>query len=223
MPKAPSHSTTTPAEGSDLTASAGSPAAKPKATRTTRTTRTTRPTKTRKAPKAPKAPTAAASRPDGAKVPKAAASKVRARKVAVVPPVVDHDTHASDAGDEAFDRFVEAQRLELLAEREAYTRSARSLRAEAEELAQDREPGDVQFDEESGEGDSMNVERERDLALSAQALASVEEIDRALAKIEQGTYGVCEKCGEHIPRERLRALPHASLCVRCKSGGLSRR
>ncbi len=221
MPKAPSHTTTTPAEGRDLTASPaaspGSPAAKPK---TTKATRTTRPTK---APKAPKAPKATASRPDGAKVPKAAASKVRARKVAVVPPVVDHDTHASDAGDEAFDRFVEAQRLELLAEREAYTRSARSLRAEAEELAQDREPGDVQFDEESGEGDSMNVERERDLALSAQALASVEEIDRALAKIEQGTYGVCEKCGEHIPRERLRALPHASLCVRCKSGGLSRR
>ncbi|MDP9418870.1 MAG: TraR/DksA C4-type zinc finger protein [Actinomycetota bacterium] len=216
MPKAPSHTTTTPAEGSDLTASPGSPAAKPKTTKATRTTRTTK-------AQAPKAPKAAASRPDGAKVPKAAASKVRARKVAVVPPVVDHDTHASDAGDEAFDRFVEAQRLELLAEREAYTRSARSLRAEAEELAQDREPGDVQFDEESGEGDSMNVERERDLALSAQALASVEEIDRALAKIEQGTYGVCEKCGEHIPRERLRALPHASLCVRCKSGGLSRR
>jgi DnaK suppressor protein len=121
------------------------------------------------------------------------------------------------------DKFVESQRKELLSEREAYTRSADTLRAEADQLAEDREPGDVQFDEESGEGDSMNVERERDLALSAQALASVEEIDRALAKIEAGRYGVCDKCGEPIPKERLKALPHAALCVKCKSGGLSRR
>ena len=128
---------------------------------------------------------------------------------------------SADSG--AFDRFVEAQRKQLLAEREAYTKSATTLRAEADQLAQDREPGDVQFDEESGQGDSMNVERERDLALSAQALASIQEIDVALAKVDKGTYGVCERCGEHIPKERLKALPHAALCVRCKSGGLSRR
>jgi RNA polymerase-binding transcription factor DksA len=121
------------------------------------------------------------------------------------------------------DKFLEGQRKELLEERENYTRQATVLRAEADQLAQDREPGDVQFDEESGQGDSMNVERERDLALSAQALAAVEEIDRALEKIEAGTYGVCERCGENIPKERLKALPYASLCVKCKSGGLSRR
>src|SRR4051794_32453811 len=79
------------------------------------------------------------------------------------------------------DKFLEGQRKQLLEEREAYTRQATSLRAEAEQLALDREPGDVQFDEESGEGDTMNVERERDLALSAQAMASVDEIDKALA------------------------------------------
>ena len=69
----------------------------------------------------------------------------------------------------------------------------------------------------------MNVERERDLALSAQALASIDEIDRSLEKIPAGTYGICEKCGVNIPKERLRALPYAALCVQCKSGGLSRR
>jgi RNA polymerase-binding transcription factor DksA len=121
------------------------------------------------------------------------------------------------------DKFLEGQRKELLEEREVYTRQATTLRAEADQLAQDRDPGDVQFDEESGQGDSMNVERERDLALSAQALASIDEIDRSLEKIVAGTYGVCEKCGENIPKERLRALPFASLCVTCKSGGLSRR
>jgi DnaK suppressor protein len=81
----------------------------------------------------------------------------------------------------------------------------------------------VQFDEESGEGDTLAVERERDLALSAQARVAIEEIDAALAKIDSGTYGVCEQCGERIPKERLRALPYARLCVKCKSGGLGRR
>lgn len=123
----------------------------------------------------------------------------------------------------ALDKFVASQKKMLLEEREGYVRQATSLRAEADQLAEDRDPGDVQFDEESGQGDSMNVERERDLALSAQALASVEEIDRALEKIELGTYGVCEKCNETIPKERLKVLPYAALCVKCKSGGLSRR
>jgi RNA polymerase-binding transcription factor DksA len=121
------------------------------------------------------------------------------------------------------ERFFESQKVLLLEERETYTRQATNLRAEADQLALDREPGDVQFDEESGQGDTMNVERERDLALSAQALAAVDEIDRAMGKIVDGTYGVCERCGTNIPRERLRALPYAALCVQCKSGGLSRR
>jgi RNA polymerase-binding transcription factor DksA len=81
----------------------------------------------------------------------------------------------------------------------------------------------VQFDEESGEGDTLAVERERDLALSAQATQAVEEIDIAVAKIHDGTYGVCEQCYSVIPKERLRALPHAALCVQCKSAGFARR
>ena len=94
---------------------------------------------------------------------------------------------------------------------------------EAEMLAEDMEPGDIQFDEESGEGDTLGVERERDLQLSALARAAVDEIDRALAKMDAGTYGVCERCGNPIPKARLKALPYAALCVACKSGGLARR
>jgi DnaK suppressor protein len=120
-------------------------------------------------------------------------------------------------------KFLQEQRILLLAERETYTQQAVNLKAEADQLAEDMEPGDIQFDEESGEGGTMNVERERDLALSAQAQAAVEEIDKALAKIANGTYGYCEQCGQPIPKARLKALPYASLCVACKSGGLSRR
>ena len=120
-------------------------------------------------------------------------------------------------------RFFDKQREKLLEERATYTHQAETLRLEAEQLAEEMEPGDIQFDEESGEGATMNVERERDLTLSAQASAAVDEIDRALAKIEAGTYGLCEQCGQPIVRARLEALPYASLCVACKSGGLSRR
>ena len=109
--------------------------------------------------------------------------------------------------------WLEQQRATLLAERAQYTRSAESLAAEAASLMADREPGDVQFDEESGEGDTLAVERDRDLALSAAARESVDQIDKALARIADGTYGICVVGGDVIPKERLEAIPEASVCV----------
>jgi RNA polymerase-binding protein DksA len=102
-------------------------------------------------------------------------------------------------------------------ERETYVRQAHDLAAEAEALAAEREPGDTQFDEESGEGDTLNVERERDLALSASATQAVEDIDRALRRMDSGTFGICERCGKKIAVARLEALPFAALCIECKS------
>jgi RNA polymerase-binding transcription factor len=119
--------------------------------------------------------------------------------------------------------FLASQRRLLLDERANYIRSADSLKAQADSLALEHEPGDVQFDEEGGEGGTSNVDRELDLILSAQARAVAGEIDRALAKIDSGTYGLCEQCGQQIPDARLQALPQAALCVACKSGGLSSR
>jgi DnaK suppressor protein len=119
--------------------------------------------------------------------------------------------------------FYAKQRELLLEERRSYISSAESLKAQADSLALEHEPGDVQFDEEGGEGGTANVDREIDLYLSAQARATVVEIDRALQKIEDGHYGTCEHCGEVIPDARLQALPYAALCVTCKSGGLSSR
>lgn len=120
-------------------------------------------------------------------------------------------------------KFLDAQKELLLEERDTYVTQAQALKAEADQLAAEMEPGDVQFDEESGEGGTANVDRERDLALSAQALVAVEEIDFALGKIKANTYGLCESCGQPIMKARLQAIPHARLCVACKSGGLSRR
>jgi hypothetical protein len=73
-------------------------------------------------------------------------------------------------------KFLEEQRGLLITERTVHVGQALDLRAEADSLALEREPGDVQFDEESGEGGTVAVDRERDLALSAQAAAAVEEM-----------------------------------------------
>ena len=137
------------------------------------------------------------------------------------PPKQDPTDDAASGGQDG--DFLERQRALLLSERGAYTRQADELKAQADSLALEHEPGDVQFDEEGGEGGTSNVDRELDLVLSAQARASVEEIDLALAKMDTGTYGICERCGKPIPEARLEALPHASLCVACKSGGLASR
>ncbi len=88
---------------------------------------------------------------------------------------------------------------------------------------EDLDPGDVQFDDESGEGDSLVVERERDLALSAQARQMVADIDAALERIAEGTYGFSIVSGRPIPKERLQAIPWATELVEEKVGGLGRR
>jgi RNA polymerase-binding transcription factor len=119
-------------------------------------------------------------------------------------------------------KFIAEMEERLLTERAKYLHSAEEYRAEAEALIEGREPGDVQFDEESGEGDTLAVERERDLALSAQARAAVEQIDAALARIKAGTYGICTSSQLGIPQERLRAIPWAAQRVEYKVGGLGR-
>jgi RNA polymerase-binding transcription factor DksA len=120
-------------------------------------------------------------------------------------------------------KFLERMRKLLHAERDTYERQARQLRAEADSLVMDMDPGDVQFDEESGEGDTIAVERGRDLALAARAMEMIEEIDHALSKFDQGTYGICEVSGEPIPEERLEAIPWAREKVEYKVGGFGRR
>ena len=117
--------------------------------------------------------------------------------------------------------WLTKQREALLAERGRYTQHAEFLEAEADQLARDREPGDVQFDEESGEGDSIAVERDRDLQLSAQARAAIQEIDDALERIKKDTYGICVVSGLPIPKERLEAIPHADMRVEEKATGMS--
>jgi RNA polymerase-binding transcription factor len=120
-------------------------------------------------------------------------------------------------------RTIDRLRTKLLEERARHVNQAEALQAEAAQLALDREEGDTQFDEEGGEGDTVSVERERDLMLSASARQIVEEIDRALERMKNKTYGLCTPAGRRISVERLEALPYADTCVDCKARAERRR
>lgn len=120
-------------------------------------------------------------------------------------------------------RTTERLRVKLLDERLRHLAQADQLQAEAQQLALDRDEGDTQFDEEGGEGDTISVERERDLMLSASAHQIVDDIDRALERIKNRTYGLCTPAGRRISVERLEALPFAETCVDCKARAERRR
>ena len=87
-------------------------------------------------------------------------------------------------------------------------------------LAAMREDGQRTMDEEVGvpggvgaDTASITFERELGSGLEEGAQQALARIDRALARIEEGTYGTCERCGNPIGRERLEARPSATLCI----------
>ena len=63
---------------------------------------------------------------------------------------------------------------------------------------------------------SDNYEQEFTLNLIQNEQETLRDIEDALARIEDGAYGLCEACGKVIPKTRLKALPHARLCLECK-------
>ncbi len=117
-------------------------------------------------------------------------------------------------------KFLKAQRDELLARRASELARATRLEDEATSLIEDGEMGDVQFDDEGGEGDTMVVQRDLDRVLSTQARQTIADIDAALTRIEVGTYGYSEVSGLPIPRERLEALPETTVLAAEKVSGI---
>lgn len=78
--------------------------------------------------------------------------------------------------------------------------------------------GGISFGKRVGDGTSLAVERITQVAAHEQLLRQAEEVERALAKIDEGTYGECDTCGAVIPEGRLEIHPWAVLCVPCASG-----
>ena len=76
---------------------------------------------------------------------------------------------------------------------------------------------DLDFDENFADSGQVTAERGEVEALSGQLSETLSDIEDALAKFENGTYGECESCGQRIPEARLEAMPAARLCISCAS------
>lgn len=92
----------------------------------------------------------------------------------------------------------------------------RSLTADFDQVAAASRDSNAD-DEHDPEGSTIAFERSQLVALTEQARSHLAEIDAALARWADGTYGRCDHCGEPIPAERLRARPVARTCIGCAS------
>ena len=102
---------------------------------------------------------------------------------------------------------LESERKHLLEELE-------QLLANAQPIDERREGSPFGKREEEA---TETSELEKRLALEKRTRDALSAVEHALKKFDQGTYGLCDKCGQHIAPERLDALPQASLCLECKA------
>jgi DnaK suppressor protein len=79
--------------------------------------------------------------------------------------------------------------------------------------ARPSEQGAISFGKRVGEGTSMAVDRLSQVAAHDRLQVTLADVERALAKLRDGSYGTCDRCGEPIPEQRLEVLPWAVLCV----------
>jgi len=99
----------------------------------------------------------------------------------------------------------EKERIEtLIAERQAEGLGEAEAEGMSELSSHDQHQADM---------GTETFEREKDFSLLNQLEAELNDLDHALRKLDDGTYGRCEACGKQIPAERLQALPGARLCV----------
>jgi DnaK suppressor protein len=114
-------------------------------------------------------------------------------------------------------RWTQAEIAEL---RDELATEAAALRADIERAESDiaSRLGDAVGDAGDDQADvgAKTFEREHELALTHNARELLAQNERAIARIDAGTYGTCESCGEAIGKARLQAFPRATLCVSCK-------
>jgi DnaK suppressor protein len=106
-------------------------------------------------------------------------------------------------------KTLEDQRADLL-------RQQSELEEASFDSTQSDMTGEAGFDEDFADAGTATFDRERDLSIRNNIQDLVEQITRAIGRIDDGTYGICERCGRPIDAARLRALPHALLCMDCK-------
>ena len=108
---------------------------------------------------------------------------------------------------------LEAIRIELQSEAERLRSDLSDSATDIAELLSDS--GDGSGDDIADAG-SKTFEREQELYVAEQVRESLRQVERALGRIADGTYGICETCGLPIGKLRLEAFPRATQCMSCK-------
>ncbi len=115
----------------------------------------------------------------------------------------------------------EARRAQLTAEHEhlmeQLSHIGRAPKDALEGTPADKEGGELEFDEGFADSGQVTAERGEVDALATSLLETLREVDDALKKLDTGTYGKCETCGEQIGAARLEAMPSARHCMTCAS------
>jgi DnaK suppressor protein len=109
-------------------------------------------------------------------------------------------------------------RPDLASIRSELERQRDDLRHELEQYGAALDSDEVAFDEDAGFSDRSHSteERSRVIAVVRALRSNLHDVERAITKMDGGTYGVCERCGNPIAPERLEAIPWAILCIDCK-------
>lgn len=111
---------------------------------------------------------------------------------------------------ERFGKRLEEEQERLQQLIEEYERELEVARMT--ESSSDRSP-----DPGNAEASSMKLEYAKELSIEQNTLDLLGKVQHALSRVRSGDYGICERCGEAIPIERLDALPYSTLCVTCAS------
>lgn len=90
------------------------------------------------------------------------------------------------------------------------------LLAKLSELGYGAEKG-LEYDSNFADSSQVTAERGEVEALIGKLVETLEQVDGAIAKLENGTYGICESCGNRIEEARLEAKPAARMCIACAS------
>lgn len=107
---------------------------------------------------------------------------------------------------------------ELLQEQEANLTTQIHKLQDVNELSQGAELGELShYDNHPGDVGTDTFTRERDLAIEDNLKHQLETVRQALRRVEDGTYGTCERCSEPIDPARLEFVPASSLCMKCAS------
>ncbi len=105
-------------------------------------------------------------------------------------------------------------RARLLEEQQELQAQLTGIEEDSFAATQSEMTGDVGLDDEAADAGTATFEREKDLSIEQNVRDLLQKIERALKRMDEGTYGTCDRCGKPIEKARIKALPYVDLCIK---------